>query len=59
MGRKRQRRPGSGRSGGQAAAALQQAQLRSIAEGAPARDWAAFVLLEPQKNPLSATAQHP
>lgn len=34
---------------GQAAVALQQAQLRSIAEGAPARDWAAFVLLESQK----------
>lgn len=30
---------------GQAAAALQQAQLQAIAEGAPAKDWAAFVLL--------------
>lgn len=30
---------------GNAAAALQQAQRQAVAEGAPARDWAAFVLL--------------
>lgn len=30
---------------GQAAAALQRAQRQAMAEGAPARDWAAFVLL--------------
>lgn len=33
---------------GQAAVALQQAQRQAMADGAPARDWAAFVLLEPQ-----------
>jgi len=33
------------RQPGQAAAALQQAQRQALAEGAPARDWAAFVLL--------------
>jgi CHAT domain-containing protein len=33
------------RQPGQAAAALQQAQRQALADGAPARDWAAFVLL--------------
>jgi CHAT domain-containing protein len=47
------------RQRGDAASALQQAQRQAMAEGAPARDWAAFVLLAQVSGAARAPASRP